>query len=115
MKRIKTLKMNYEFKNVLNSGKFFVNNQVIVYVLNNKFEYNRVGIAVSSKCCGAVGRNHIKRLIREAYRTIECDLSCSYDIVIIWNKKADVNDASYNIILRNLENSFVKMGLLNKI
>ena len=63
MKRIKTLKMNYEFKNVFDKGKYYVNDQVIVYVLKNKLEYNRIGIAVSTKLGHAVKRNRIKRFI----------------------------------------------------
>ena len=69
MKRIKTLKMNYEFKNVFDKGKYYVNDQVIVYVLKNKLEYNRIGIAVSTKLGHAVKRNRIKRLIRSAYQS----------------------------------------------
>ena len=36
MKRISTLKKNYEFKNVLSKGKFYIGNQVIIYILKNK-------------------------------------------------------------------------------
>ena len=114
MSKIKTLKMNYEFKNVLTRGKYFFNSQVTVYVLCNKLGYNRVGIAISSKADKAVRRNHIKRLIREAYRKIEKDLDRSYDIVIMWNKKLDTSKASYHKIYSNLENSFIKARLLNQ-
>ena len=36
MKRINTLKLNYEFKNVFNRGKYYIGNQVIIYILKNK-------------------------------------------------------------------------------
>ena len=36
MRKIKTLKKNYEFKNVLSKGKFYVGKQVSIYVLKNK-------------------------------------------------------------------------------
>ena len=45
MKKISTLKMNYEFKNVFNRGKYFVGNQIIVYVMKYRLIYNRLGIA----------------------------------------------------------------------
>ena len=67
MKKVKTLKLNYEFKNVFNRGKYFRAHQVIGYVLINKFGYNRLGLAISTKLCKAVGRNRIKRVIRAAY------------------------------------------------
>ena len=47
MKKIKTLKMNYEFKNVFNKGKYYIGKQVILYDLKNKYDYNRIGIAIS--------------------------------------------------------------------
>ena len=31
MKKIKTLKMNYEFKNVFNKGKYYIGRQIIGY------------------------------------------------------------------------------------
>ena len=65
MNEIETLKLNYEFKNVFNKGKYFIGKQVIVYIYKNKKKQNRIGIAISSKMFNAVKRNHIKRLIRE--------------------------------------------------
>lgn len=94
---METLKLNYEFKNVFDKGRYYIGNQIIVYVLKNRFDYNRIGIAISSKLCNAVNRNHIKRLIREAYRNNSFDKE-GYDIVIIWNKKEDIKNASYKAI-----------------
>ena len=68
MKRLNTLKLNYEFKNVFNKGKYYIGNQVIIYILKNKYQDNRLGIALSSKLCNAVKRNRIKRVIRAAYQ-----------------------------------------------
>lgn len=114
MKNIKTLKMNYEFKNVLTKGRYFINSQVIVYIKQNNLNYNRVGIAIGSKVCNAVKRNHIKRLIRESYRKFEKELFKSYDIVIMWNKKTDISKVSYYRIYNNIEKSFIKAGILNQ-
>ena len=49
MNEIETLKLNYEFKNVFNKGKYFIGKQVIVYIYKNKKKQNRIGIAISSK------------------------------------------------------------------
>ena len=37
MKKIKTLKKNYEFQNVLTKGKFYIGKQITIYVseINN--------------------------------------------------------------------------------
>jgi ribonuclease P protein component len=113
MKRIKTLKMNYEFKNVFEKGKYYVNDQVIVYVLKNKLEYNRIGIAVSTKLGHAVKRNRIKRLIRSAYQSFDLKNE-SLDIVFTWNKKSSIEDASYEIIREELSKTFKRIQILNE-
>lgn len=111
MKRIKTLKLNYEFKNVFNKGKYYIGNQVIIYILKNKYQDNRLGIALSSKLCNAVKRNRIKRVIRAAYKKNINNCIKGYDIVIIWNKKADIEDLSYSIILEDIKRIFLNSGL----
>ena len=113
MKRIKTLKLNYEFKNVFDKGKYYVNDQVIIYVLKNKLEYNRIGIAVSTKLGHAVKRNRIKRLIRSAYQSFDLKNE-SMDIVFTWNKKSSIEDASYEIIKEELSKTFKRIQILNE-
>ena len=80
MRKIKTLKKNYEFQNVLSKGKFYVGKQITIYISTNKLDENVIGIAVSTKACNAVKRNHIKRLIRENYRC--------YNTSILYFKRA---------------------------
>ncbi len=112
MKKIKTLKKNYEFKNVLNKGKFYIGNQIIIYIIQNEENANRIGIAISSKTCNAVKRNSIKRKIRENYRLISGNLKQGYQIVFLWNKKIPVENADFNIIKKDMEFIFVKAGIL---
>ena len=83
MRKIKTLKKNYEFKNVLSKGKFYIGKQISIYILKNNKKINVIGVAVSIKQCGAVKRNRIKRLIRENYRLLKNDLKQGYDIVFL--------------------------------
>ena len=97
MKNIKTLKMNYEFKNVFNKGKYYIGKQIILYDLKNKYEYNRLGIAISTKLCKAVKRNEIKRKIRAAYQELEKGAKKGHDLVFIWNKKEDIKNISYEV------------------
>jgi len=52
------------------------------YLRNNK-KYNKLGITVSSKLGGAVIRNRIRRLVQEAYRLNEINISFGYNIVIV--------------------------------
>ena len=113
MKKIKTMKMNYEFKNVFSKGEYYIGRQVIVYFLNNKYDYNRIGIAISSKLCNAVKRNRLKRLIRASYQKFSInDRQNYYDIVFIWNKKTDIMDASLERITKDLTKAFMKYGII---
>ena len=113
MRKIKTLRKNYEFKNVLSKGKFFIGKQVSIYVLKNKKKCNVIGIAVSTKACGAVSRNRIKRLIRENYRIMKNELKQGYDIVFLWNRKNEPKDANYYVIKNDIEKLLKKAELLS--
>lgn len=116
MKRIKTLKLNYEFKNVFKKGKYYIGKQIILYTLKNKYGYNRIGIAVSTKTCCAVKRNQIKRLVRAAYQLVvkENNIAIGYDFVFVWNKKANLEELSYNIILEDIEKTFERASVLTE-
>lgn len=112
MKKIKTLKKNYEFKNVLNKGKFYLGKQIIIYISKNEINENRIGIAISTKLCKATKRNRLKRLIRENYRLIKDNMKQGYNIVFLWNKKADFRDANFSIIEKDMKSIFNKLGIL---
>ena len=116
MKKIKTLKLNYEFKNVFNKGRYFRAHQITCYILKNRFEYNRLGLAVSTKLCKAVGRNRIKRIIRAAYLDFikDYNLKSGYDVVFIWNKNVNIENISYVEIKNDMKFIFYKLGLLEK-
>lgn len=114
MRKIKTLKKNYEFKNVLSKGKFYIGEQIIIYITKNKEKNNTIGIAVSTKTCNAVKRNRIKRLIRENYKLIKNDLDIGYNIVFLWNKKIKVEDANFYIIKKDMEQLLNKAGIVKK-
>lgn len=112
MKKMKTLKKNYEFQNVLKKGKFYKGNQITVYINKNKENENVFGIAISKKICTAVKRNSIKRKIRENYRLIQKDLQKGYNIVFLWNKNVPIEDLNYHIIEEDMKEIFNKAGIL---
>ncbi|MCP1103107.1 ribonuclease P protein component [Aequitasia blattaphilus] len=78
-----SLRKNNEFRNVYNKGKSLSNRQLVMYILENNQEKNRIGISVSKKVGNSVVRHRIKRLIKEAYRLQEERFKVGYDIVII--------------------------------
>ena len=113
MKRLNTLKKNYEFKNVMNRGKYFIKKQITVYIINNNKNYNSIGIAINNKVCNAVKRNFIKRKIRESYKKIENNLLKGHDIVILWNKNIKPEEADYNEIMKEMIEVFKGENILN--
>lgn len=113
MRKIRTLKKNYEFQNVLSKGKFYKGKQITIYITKNKVKENVIGIAVSTKACNAVKRNHIKRLIRENYRLIKNDLKVGNNIVFLWNKKEAADNADFYVIQNDVRELLKKANLLS--
>ena len=111
MKKIDTLKKNYEFKNVLDKGKFYCDNYITIYITENRKEKNIIGIAVSKKIGKAVKRNRLKRIIRESYRMQKEKLEKGYNIIFMWNKSKDDSCKSTDILL-DMEKLFKRAGLL---
>lgn len=113
MRKLHTLKKNYEFKRVLNKGKYFYGKYIQFFIIKNNKDTNRMGIAISSKIAGAVQRNNIKRLIRENYRIlIRNNILKGYDFVFIWNKNRNPKEADYYEIKKDFENIFKRTGIL---
>ncbi len=112
MKKIKTLKKNYEFKRVIDKGRFYTGNQIIIYIAENNSNSNVIGIAVSKKICNAVGRNSIKRKIRENYRQLENQLKKGYNIVFVWKKNNNIEELNFHVISQDMKEIFNKAGLI---
>ena len=83
MKYTQSIKKNSDFQRIYKQGKSYANKYLIMYVLENKNNGNRIGISVSKKVGNSVIRHKITRLIREIYRLSEERYMCGIDIVII--------------------------------
>lgn len=113
MRKLNTLKKNYEFKRVLNKGQYYYGKYIQFFIIRNNRNINRMGIAISSKKAGAVERNKIKRLIRENYRLlIRNNILKGYDFVFIWNKNKNPKEADYYEIKKDFQNIFKRTGIL---
>ena len=71
MKFSESLKKSKDFQNVYNKGNSYANRLLVMYVLENHTDKNRLGISVSKKVGNSVIRHHLTRLIREGYRLQE--------------------------------------------
>ena len=112
MRKIKTLKKNYEFKRVLSKGKFYLGKYVVLYLKDNNKKENYLGIAVNTKIGKAVKRNRIKRLIRESYRLNKENLKQGKDIVFLWNKNARYDEIDFSVINTEILHLFDKANMV---
>lgn len=65
----------------------------------NDLPYCRLGLSVSRRVGGAVVRNRIKRLLREAFRLCQHDWPRGYDLVVIVHPHDPLTLAAYQKLL----------------
>ncbi len=104
-----SLKKYYDFQYVYRSGKSYANKYLVMYVLENKTDKNRLGISVSKKVGNSVVRHKITRLIRESYRLHENIFNSGLDIVVIARNSA--SSVSY----REIESALLHLAKLHQI
>ena len=109
MKHSESLKKNMDFQNVYKNGKSYANKYLVMYVLENDLNKNRIGISVSKKVGNSVIRHRITRLIRESYRLQEDVFNSSLDIVVI--ARSNAREVGY----KEIESALLHLGGLHKI
>ena len=109
MKFSESLKKNRDFQNVYHNGKSYANRFLVMYVLENQSDRNRIGISVSKKVGNSVIRHHVTRLIREGYRLQEDMFNSGLDIVVIARQTA--KEVSYH----EIESALLHLGGLHKV
>lgn len=109
MKQFISLKNSLEFGNVYKRGKSYANKYLVMYIVDNNLEMNRIGISVSKKVGNSIVRHRITRLIREAYRLQKDNLLTGKDIVVV----ARVNSKGHDYW--DIESAFLHLAKLHHI
>jgi ribonuclease P protein component len=93
---------------VYKSGKAFADSVLVIKALRNNLETSRLGFSVSKEIGKAVVRNHIKRWLKEAARTLE--IKTGWDIVII--ARRGIVSSNYREINQSIARQYKRAGLL---
>lgn len=109
MRFSESLKSNRDFKNVYENGKSYANRYLVMYVLENGTDRNRLGISVSKKVGNSVVRHHLTRLVRESYRLHEEMFNSGLDIVVV--ARISAKACKYS----DIESALIHISKLHKI
>lgn len=100
---------NKDFQIVYKKGNSYANKYLVMYVLSNETDENRLGISVSKKVGNSVVRHRITRLIRESYRLQKSKFKKGYDIIVI--ARATAREKNYS----EIESALLHLGKLHNI
>jgi ribonuclease P protein component len=110
MNKTISLNKNRDFLNVYKNGRFYCAKYLVIYVLKNDLQEQRLGITVSKKVGNSVKRNRLKRLVKENYRHFENLLKVSNDIVFVVRKSEFL--PSFFDLKKEMKYLFKKLDLL---
>jgi ribonuclease P protein component len=103
-----------EFDRVYRDGSSHATRYLVLYAFPRKDEERddvRLGVSVSRKVGGAVERNKVKRVLREAFWALADRLPPCHDFVIV--ARADINDliekSGMEGVKENLEEALAKV------
>ena len=104
-----SLKKNDDFRTVYKKGVSYANKYLVMYVLKNNQNKNRLGISISKKVGNSVIRHRFCRLVRESYRLHEEVFNSGLDIVVV--ARTSAKGCNYH----EIESALLHLGKLHGI
>ncbi len=86
LKKSEIFRGKRDFNAAHSRGKSFVNHALILLVVRHENYNGKVGFAAGKKLGGAVVRNRVKRLMREAYRLNKNSLRRDCGMILVGRK-----------------------------
>ncbi len=109
----KRLVSNSQFKEVLARGLRVSDGLLTLYMAKNDCGCPRLGVSVGKSCGGAVVRNRIKRLLREAFRQSQDRIPAGFDYLLMISRTYTKSDKSGpKEAIRQLTSQQVRASLL---
>jgi ribonuclease P protein component len=103
------LKNSVDFKRVRRFGRSYAHPLVVLVALPMSAKNTRFGIIAGRSLGKAVQRNHAKRMVREALRTLLPNIKPGWDVIIICRRP--IIEASFSQIQETLSKIFLKADL----
>lgn len=96
LSREERLRRPSDFRRVYDRRCSASNDWLLIYACPNQLTHARIGLSVSRKWGGAVIRNRVRRLYREAFRLRKEEIPVGLDYIFI---PRNVTDLTLNILL----------------
>ncbi len=109
MQFTKSLRKNYNFKQVYQKGTSAADKLLVLITLPNHLDHNRLGITVSKKIGNSVVRSRATRLIKEAYRLNEQKFHKCNDYVFV--ARVPITEACFSQVQSSLLHLLKKLKL----
>ena len=106
-----TLRKQKDFNKVYNRGRSKGSRFVVVLYRKNNLDFTRTAFVSSKKVGNSVERNRSRRLMKEAYRSLEERVKKGYDIVFV--ARNTINDSKEQEVRKVMEKTMFAEGLLS--